>query len=170
MKIQDRITDFRRVPAKDLRSNPRNWRTHPTAQADALRGVLAEIGFADAVIARETDHGLELLDGHLRAEVAGDGSIPCLIVDVTDAEADKILATMDPLTGMADADPDKLAELLDDLEVTSDAMKAMLDDLAQETGIQPPDFAPVSADEQGQLDERAKVTCPECGHEFDPAK
>ena len=26
-------------------ANPKNWRTHPAAQQDALRGVLAEIGY-----------------------------------------------------------------------------------------------------------------------------
>ncbi len=65
MQIHDRITDFRRIPAKDLKPNPRNWREHPTVQSDALRGVLSKIGWADAVLARETDDGLELIDGHL---------------------------------------------------------------------------------------------------------
>jgi ParB-like chromosome segregation protein Spo0J len=31
-----------------------------------------------------------------------------------------------------------------------------------------PTFEPVGMDEQGRLDEKAKVTCPECGHEFTP--
>lgn len=31
-----------------------------------------------------------------------------------------------------------------------------------------PDFEPVGIDEQGRLDEKAKCTCPECGHEFTP--
>lgn len=31
-----------------------------------------------------------------------------------------------------------------------------------------PDFPPASADEQGRLDEKKKVCCPECGHEFAP--
>jgi ParB-like chromosome segregation protein Spo0J len=31
-----------------------------------------------------------------------------------------------------------------------------------------PDFQPASEDEQGRLDEKAKVICPECGHEFTP--
>jgi hypothetical protein len=30
------------------------------------------------------------------------------------------------------------------------------------------DFGPVSADDQGRLDEKNPVTCPECGHEFVP--
>lgn len=31
------------------------------------------------------------------------------------------------------------------------------------------DFKPVSVDEQGKLDEKSKVKCPECGAEFSPA-
>ena len=31
-----------------------------------------------------------------------------------------------------------------------------------------PDFEPVGIDEQGRLDQKAPVTCPNCGHEFVP--
>lgn len=31
-----------------------------------------------------------------------------------------------------------------------------------------PDFQPVGIDEQGRLDQKKPVTCPECGHEFTP--
>jgi hypothetical protein len=31
-----------------------------------------------------------------------------------------------------------------------------------------PDFQPGSEDDQGRLDEKAKITCPECKHEFAP--
>jgi hypothetical protein len=57
MQIRDRVRELRRVRAGDLTPNPKNWRTHPKAQADALRGVLAEVGIADAVIAREDTSG-----------------------------------------------------------------------------------------------------------------
>jgi len=58
MKIRDRIKDFRRVKASELAPSQKNWRTHPKAQREALQGVLAEIGFAGAVLARETPAGL----------------------------------------------------------------------------------------------------------------
>jgi len=65
MKIRDRIKELRRVKASELLRNPRNWRTHPAAQARALRGLLNEIGYADALIARELPDGqLQLIDGH----------------------------------------------------------------------------------------------------------
>ena len=35
-------------------------------------------------------------------------------------------------------------------------------------GSEAPDFQPVGIDEQGRLDQKAPVTCPECGHEFIP--
>ncbi len=52
-EMRDRVTGLRRVLARDLIPNPRNWRKHPKSQQDALRGVLSEIGFADALIACE---------------------------------------------------------------------------------------------------------------------
>ena len=88
MKIMDRIKDFRRVPASELRPNPKNWRIHPDGQKEGLRTVLAEIGMVDAVIARELpDGGLELVDGHLRTETVTDTPIPCLILDITEEES-----------------------------------------------------------------------------------
>ena len=33
-----------------------------------------------------------------------------------------------------------------------------------------PNFDPVSADDQSRLDRQKQVTCPECGHEFQPSK
>ena len=53
MEIKDRIVDFRRVPASELRPNPKNWRIHPDGQKQGLKTVLAEIGMADAVIAKQ---------------------------------------------------------------------------------------------------------------------
>jgi len=129
MTMKDRVKELRRVPASELRANPKNWRRHPPAQEAALRGVLEDIGFADAVIARETADGLELIDGHLRQEVMGDQSIPVLIVDVTEEEADKMLLTLDPLAAMARPDQDQLLSLLKSVEIESDAVNIMLEAL-----------------------------------------
>lgn len=127
--MQDRVKELRRVPASELRANPKNWRRHPPAQQAALRGVLEEIGFADAVIARETEAGLELINGHLRQEIMGDQPVPVLVVDVTEEEADKMLLTYDPLAAMARPDQDQLLSLLKSVEIESDAVNVMLDAL-----------------------------------------
>jgi hypothetical protein len=136
MKIRDRIKELRRVPASELLPNPKNWRTHPKAQQDALRGVLAEVGMADACLARELPDGsLMLIDGHLRAETAADAKVPVLILDVTEAEADKILATLDPLAAMADSDAAKLDELLRSVDTGSEALQQMLAATAAQAGL-----------------------------------
>ena len=136
MKIRDRIVELRRVPASELRPNPKNWRTHPQAQADALKGVLAEIGIADAVLARVMEDGtLMLLDGHLRVETMGDQILPVLILDVNESEGDKVLATLDPLAAMAEADKVKLDAILREVDTGSPELQQMLSDLADEAGL-----------------------------------
>ena len=145
MLIRDRIVELRRVPARSLIPHPRNWRKHPKAQADALRGVLAEVGYADALIARETPDGLQLIDGHLRAETTPDQEVPVLVLDVTEAEADKLLASLDPLAAMAGTDEDLLRELIAGIETESDALQALFDELASPDpadGLTDPDDIP----------------------------
>ena len=135
MKIRDRIKDLRRVAAGELKPNPRNWRTHPQAQRDALRGVLAEIGYADALLARElADGSLELIDGHLRAETTPDVEVPVLVLDLNDEEAAKLLVLHDPLAEMAEADTGLLAELVGCIETQSEAVQAVLDGMLSASG------------------------------------
>src|SRR5580698_192216 len=69
IEIRDRIRELRRMRAKDLVPNPKNWRRHPKAQADALRGLLAEVGYADALLVRElTDGRLMIIDASSRRD------------------------------------------------------------------------------------------------------
>jgi DNA modification methylase len=152
MTMKDRVKELRRVPASELRANPKNWRRHPPSQEAALRGVLEDIGFADAVIARETDDGLELIDGHLRQEVMGDQAIPVLIVDVTEEEADKMLLTLDPLAMMAHADTDQLLHLLRDTQFESKAVNDMLEAVANGERVPMPDLTEPVEDPGPEID------------------
>jgi ParB-like chromosome segregation protein Spo0J len=175
MNIRNRVKSLRMVPASDLRPNPKNWRTHPKAQADALRGVLAEVGLADACLARELPDGsLMLIDGHLRAETLGDGDVPVLILDVNEAEADKLLATLDPLAAMADSDAAKLDELLRNVDTGSEALQELIASTATQAGLyetlhdsDEQEAEPESSTEEidvGDFDLQHK--CPKCGFEF----
>ena len=131
MRIRDRIRELRRVPASQLRPNPKNWRTHPPAQRDALKGLLAELGYCDALLVRELEDGaLELVDGHLRAEETPDMEVPVLVLDVSAEEAEKLLLTLDPLASLAEADTDALTSLLASVDTDSEAVRAMLAELA----------------------------------------
>ena len=163
MKIKDRIKDFRRVPASEILPNPKNWRTHPEAQRNAMRGVLAEVGIAGAVLARETADGLMLIDGHLRVEEL-EQDVPVLVLDVTEEEADKLLAVFDPIGNLAGKDDAKLEELIVSLDLQSDSLKQLLEDLIvpdMKVDIEPPsDFK--------EFDENIDTehSCPKCGYSW----
>jgi DNA modification methylase len=130
-QIRDRVRELRRVKASELVPNPKNWRRHPKEQAAALKGLLAEVGYADALIARELPDGrLMLIDGHLRAETTKNAMVPVLVLDVTEAEADKLLLTLDPLAAMAQADQDQVMALLETVRTDSQAVAALLERVA----------------------------------------
>ena len=125
MKIKDRIKDFRRVQSSEILPNPKNWRTHPEAQRNAMRGVLAEVGIAGAVLARETADGLMLIDGHLRVEEL-EQDVPVLVLDVTEEEADKLLAVFDPIGNLAGKDESLWEQLVESMEFDNEQLAAMI--------------------------------------------
>jgi DNA modification methylase len=158
MQIRDRIKELRRVRAGDLKPHPKNWRFHPDAQRSALRGLLAEIGYADTLLTRELpDRSLQLIDGHLRAETTPDSEVPVLVTDLTEEEAEKVLLTLDPLASMASANKENLQELLARLKFESQDVAAMLEGMARDFKIDPnalnlagmadPDAIPAPPDE-----------------------
>jgi len=144
MQIRDRIKELRRVRAADLVPNAKNWRSHPVTQRDALRGVLADIGYADALLVRELPDGrLGLIDGHLRAETTPEAQVPVLVLDVNEEEAEKILITHDPLAAMAEADERQLHELIRSCDFESPQVVEMLEQLekdVEKANQQFPDF------------------------------
>jgi DNA modification methylase len=129
--IRDRIVDLRRVAARELVPNPRNWRRHPARQSAALRGLLQEIGYADALLVREMPDGsLMLIDGHLRAATTPDQLVPVLVLDVDEGEANKLLATLDPLAAMAETDKLAFKDLAGFVQTDSAELRELLDGTA----------------------------------------
>ena len=129
VEFRDRIKELRRVPAGELKANPKNWRHHPTHQREGLTTMLERIGYADAVIARETDDGLVLLDGHLRVDVSPEATVPVLVVDLSDTEADEVLATLDPLASLAQPDAGMFQELIAGIN-GDDALQVLIQDIS----------------------------------------
>ncbi|MCS7306268.1 MAG: hypothetical protein NZ602_14315 [Thermoguttaceae bacterium] len=131
MQIRDRIVELVRVPAGQLRPHPKNWRLHPAHQREALRGLLAEIGYADALLARRLPDGsLELIDGHLRAELTPDMEVPVLVLDLDEQEAAKLLALLDPLAGLAEPNEEVLQQLLAEVQTEHEAVREVLESIS----------------------------------------
>ena len=134
--IRNRVKELREISAGELKANAKNWREHPKQQREALAGVIQEVGFADVILARELADGtLEIIDGHLRAELADDQIVPVVILDVTKAEADKLLATVDPIAAMASTNREKLGELLATMKTKSKGVQGVLDKLKRQAAV-----------------------------------
>lgn len=172
---RNRIAGHAEVDPRTLEAHPGNWRKHPQPQADALTGVLNDVGWVQSVIVNQrTDR---IIDGHLRVAEAvkrGQPSIPVVYVDLSEAEEAEILATFDPLGAMAEADAAALDALLGGVSSEDEAVTAMLAMLAEESGLyqntgteerqSPDDFKEVGEDIE------TEHTCPKCGYAWSGGK
>jgi DNA modification methylase len=143
--VDNRIVGHADVPPEELAANPRNWREHPTIQRDAMRGVLDTVGWVQDVIVNKTTG--RIVDGHLRVELArqnGEATVPVVYVELTDEEERLVLATLDPLAGMATPNRTLVAEILAGLTSSSDSVRDLLAQISNQYGER--DTAPPEAD------------------------
>jgi hypothetical protein len=169
-KVRDRIVELIRVPASSLKPHPNNWRIHPEAQLEALEGIIQEVGFTGAALAyKDRDGILTLLDGHARQEIAGDQEIPVLLLDVTELEANIILATFDPISGMARTNEATLSRLLASIETENLLVQQLLTSIAEENHIHDlPSYDEAQPENFPEYDDdiATEHTCPKCGYRW----
>jgi ParB-like chromosome segregation protein Spo0J len=130
---------------------------------------ISEFGFRIPIVVKSD--GL-IVDGHLRYKAArhlGLTEVPVVLADELSDEqikAFRLLANRSANWAQWDNELLKLEfqELEDlgyDLKLTG-FNENEIDNL-----MNLPDFSGVSEDEQGKLDEKCKIKCPRCGHEFE---
>jgi DNA modification methylase len=110
-KWRNRMVGHGEEDPEQLLANPRNWRIHPKAQQDALRGVLTTVGWVQDVIVNQRTGFV--VDGHARVAMAitAGERVPVVFIDLSEEEEALILATFDPISAMAAKD----SEIFDDL-------------------------------------------------------
>jgi len=136
MNIRNRVLDLIRVKASDLIPHPDNWRSHGKQQRAALKGILAEVGIAGAVLVRKLESGqYQIIDGHLRSDVLKDTEVPALVLDLDDLEAKKLLTVMDPIGAMAGADAESLDRLLKEVSFDDEALAKLIREVARDAGV-----------------------------------
>jgi hypothetical protein len=160
MGWRNRILGMEEVDPESLLANPQNWRRHPAAQREALRGSLNTVGWVDTVLVnKRTGY---VIDGHERIEEAlsrHEKKVPVIYVDLEPEEERIVLASLDPITAMAERDQEALNELVADLHVDDQGLQALLDSLSGDA----PGDDPTPPTNMGDPTE---VTCPACGHTF----
>lgn len=174
MKIEE-------VRIDEISNHERNPKQHPDKQIRLLEESIKRFGWTNPVI---LDKDGRILAGHARVKAAiemGQDSIPCIRTKLSGKDADAYLLADNRLSDIAPYDRDILAELLSDLpkdlvdltgfdSVQVDALLAGEDipDIEKFISDTVPDFQPIPEEEVPRLDEKKKVCCPECGHEFTP--
>lgn len=130
MDYKNRIVGSGMMPLDEIMFNPRNWRIHPLYQQDTLKGVLETIGWVQEVIVNKTTGNL--IDGHLRCQLAArneEKEVPVKIVELTEDEEKLVLATLDPIAGMATVDVEKRDSLISELSLLDEKTAELLDDI-----------------------------------------
>jgi len=149
---QNRIVGEGEVAAGELVAHPQNWRKHPKEQAANLAAGLGGVGWVQRVIVnRRTGR---MLDGHLRAELArrqGEATpVPVVYVDLSEDEERTVLATLDPIAGMAIADEATLAGLVRSIEDAD--LRSIAGNIAQVLNVDVDGKGDAGADTEPQVD------------------
>jgi DNA modification methylase len=145
---QSRIVSYDLVDARELTDNPSNFRKHPQTQHEALIGSLNDLGWiAPVIVNRLSGH---LVDGHLRARLAGEhkSPLPVAYVELSDEEEKEALLALDPIAAMAVTDKERLGELLGAVRSEQQGITELLERLANENNL----YRPRSEDPGPDLD------------------
>lgn len=163
------------IAVADLVKDPANVRTHDERNIEAIMGSLRRFGQRSNIVV-SSDGVVVAGNGRLeaarrlgwttiwaeRSHLKGSEATAFAIADNRTAELAGWNETglAEHLRALQSEDFD-----LDAIGYTDAEVDAMIDGLAAEIV---PDFAPATLDEQGKLDEKAKVECPDCGCRFTP--
>ena len=157
------------VPIESLIPYARNARTHSEEQVAQIAGSIREFGFTNPVL---IDGEGGIIAGHGRVMAArklGLDSVPCVRLDhLTETQKRAYIIADNKLALNAGWDEELLQLELADLheaDFDMDLLGFGVDDLAIAMGMGA-DFEPGTEDDQGKLDEKKPITCPNCGHEF----
>lgn len=135
---KERLLEVRQMKAGDLMDHPLNPKVHGDSQKTPLKGLLEEVGKVDILKAYYSERlggALTLWDGHCRRELDIDQVWNVGIYDLSDAEADLLLATFDPIGWQAQQSNVKLDALLREVSTGSAELQKFLSEAAEKAGV-----------------------------------
>ena len=162
----NRIVGYGEEDPALLLANPRNFRLHPQDQAEALAGILQQVGVVQDVIVNRTTGFL--VDGHLRVALAvqqAQASIPVKYVELTPEEEAQVMLFLDRLTTMATIDKAKLQVLVAEVQSLEPKLQAALSQFIIDEKIIPPQVQFKEYDESAG-DSVEYLECPNCHHKW----
>lgn len=156
------------VDIETLIPDPDNARTHDAANLAAIRGSLKQFDVVEPLVVRRQNNVVIGGNGRLAAlKELGYKKVPVHYVDFDDQKAKALALALNRTAELAAWDDEILGKTLQALQEDGFEIEGIGFDLG-EFGIEPPDFSPGSEADQGKLDEKKKVECPECNYVFEP--
>lgn len=160
---------IRQMALGDIVPYARNPRKNDTA-VDKVMASIREFGFRQPIV---IDADSVVIAGHTRLEAArelGLAKVPVHVAEGLTAAQVKAYRLADNRTAEeASWDSELLALELNDLKLEEFDLSLTGFDVGElDAAMLDGMFEPGSEEEQGQLDEKTKLNCPECGHEFTP--
>ena len=154
----DRCIEYARNPRKNDHA------------VDKVAAAIREFGFRVPICAKSDG---TVVDGHLRLKAAkklGLAEVPVILADdLSDAQIKAFRLSVNKVAELADWDNDLLALEFDELREMGFDLTLTGFEPDEIGGLDTPNFAPGTEDDQGKLDELAPkmVTCPHCQIEWD---
>lgn len=168
---------YERVSIDSLVLDPENVRTHDRRNIDVIKYSLKNFKQQKPIVVTKDNiviagNGTLIAVKELRDETGDDywNEIDISRSHLTGDEAAAYAAVDNRSTDLSKNDDEKLKDLLDRLKASEWDIEGLgwNDYDLSALGLISPDFEPGTEDDQGKLDEKKKVTCPECDHVFTP--
>jgi len=157
-----------KVAIASLVYDPANARKHDTKNLEAIKGSLARFG-QQKVIVVDKDNVVVAGNGTLEAaKQLGWTEIEIHRTKLTGTDRAAFAVADNRAGELAAWDDDVLSKTLESLKLDGFDLSLIGFDNADliDLGLVNPDFSAAGIEEQGKLDEKKKIQCPECGHEF----
>lgn len=165
--MKDSTNNIVMKPLSELRAYQFNARLHDGAQIDALKRSIKEFGFTNPVLINSSGR---IIAGHGRMKAAdelGMSELPCLVLDLSEAQARAYTIADNQLPQMASWDFDMLAVELDELQEGGFDISTLgfnAEELTEMLGS--PNEMPEISEEEDEKAEKDTTICPKCQHEF----
>ena len=160
-------------PIDSLIPHPKNPNTHDDKQIKKLAHLIKTHGFSKGSVVIQKATGT-ILAGHgivSALKTLGYTDVDVVEADLSDDKAMAFMIADNHIATQSVIDDIGLQQIINELSglnvpaldfaFDDDDLSALADRILT--------FNPVGADTQPRLDEKKKVTCPECGHEFTPS-
>jgi hypothetical protein len=156
------------VPIDSVTLDPKNARQHPGPNLDAIKRSLQQYGQRKPIVVNSRTGIIEAGNGLWTAAKALGWDTIAVVKVEDDSDNATGYALMDNQSALlADWDMPVLGEMVLDLK-NADFDLSLTGFDGKDIAAMVTMFNPISGDNVARLDEKKKVVCPECGHEFTP--